>query len=360
MKKILLITLEYPPQHGGVASYYGGMVEELRRRGNEVTVVSQGLLSKWVWPHWLQGYSTVRAAIKRQKPDYIFVGHVLPLGTIAYALRKRVPYIVFSHGFDVLISQKSWRKKQLVRKILELAKLVVVNSEFTRQEVVKLMEHGNIRTGEQKVIVAYPCPVLLGDVKPDDIEVLRRRLGLVGKKVILTLGRVVERKGHDIVLKALPEILQHVPDVVYVIAGVGPDLGRLGKLVEELKIERAVRFVGEISDEERSAYFVVCDLFVMPSRQIGPDVEGFGIVFLEAAAFGKPSIGGRSGGQGEAILDGQTGALVDPTDIPAFARTAVQLLRDDSLRTELGKNAQARVLYEFKWEKQVEEFINLL
>ncbi len=355
MKKILLITLEYPPQKGGVASYYFGLVEELRRQGYEVQVISQALLSKWFWPRWLRGYVTVRAAVKREKPDMFFVGHILPLGTVAYLLRKRVPYVVFTHGMDVLMAQKSWRKRWLLKKILVHAKLIVASSEFTKAEIGKIGrgEKLTIVNFSPQSIIVYPCPNTMQDATLEDVEALRQRLGLGGKKVLLTLGRVVERKGHDLVIRALLEILKHVPEAVYIVAGVGSYLGKLGKMVEELKLQNVVRFVGAVSDEDRALYFSFCDLFVMPSRQIGSDVEGFGIVFLEAAMFGKPSIGGRSGGIPEAILDGKTGALVDPNDPAAFARIVVQLLRDDALRHELGQNAKARVMHEFRWEKQV-------
>ncbi len=345
--KILLITLEYPPQRGGVASYWAGLVGELQRQGYTVEVISTKLLGRWLWPRWLRGYFTVRKEGKRTKYDYLFVGQVLPLGTIAYLLRKRTPYVVFTHGMDVLMAQKSWRKQRLLKKILAQAKLVVANSEFTRGEIEK------IENRKWKIEVVYPCPTIDPEVKPEDVELVRRKLGLTGKKVMLTLGRVVERKGHDLALKAMPEILKHVPNAVYVVAGDGPYLAKLAKLTEDLKIQPAVRFVGQIADDERAAYYSMCDLFVMPSRQIGPDVEGFGLAFLEAALFGKPSVGGWSGGQGEAILDGKTGVLVDPTDANALARVCVQLLNDEVLRSELGKNAKARVLHEFTWGKQV-------
>ena len=375
--KILLITLEYPPVHGGVASYYFGLVEELKRQGHEVEVIAQAsadwhdpspppspagrgglLLSRWIWPRWVRGYFTVRKALKNRSRDFLFVGQVLPLGAIAYLLRRRVPYVVFTHGMDVLMAQKSWRKRWLARKIFERAKLVVANSEFTKREIEK------IENRKWKIEVLYPCPIISADVRTEDVDLLRRKLGLVGKRVMLTLGRVVERKGHDLVITALPEILAHVPEAIYVVAGEGPDLGRLQKLVADSPfgkgLSSTVRFVGAISDEDRPLYYALSDLFVMPSRQIGPDVEGFGLSFLEAAGFGKPSIGGRSGGVPEAILDGKTGALVDPNDSSALARVAVQLLRDDTLRHELGQNAKARAVHEFRWDKQVAGLVEVM
>lgn len=366
MKHILLVTLEYPPAKGGVASYYGGLVEELRRQGHEVEVVSSGLLSKWMWPRWAKGYFLVRKAIKGDRasgqtearsPDVVFVGHVLPLGTIAYLLRRRVPYVVFVHGMDVMLAQKSWRKRWLVKKIVAHAKSLVANSEFTKIQVGSIISD---RKKQTPTLVVYPCPTIRSDVKQEDVEALRRRLGLTGKKVLLTLGRVVERKGHDMVIRALPEILRQVANVVYVVAGAGPYLEKLGALVEELKLQTTVRFVGKVSDEERPLYYSLCDIFVMPTRQIGPDVEGFGLSFLEAALFGKTAVGGASGGVGEAIVSSKTGYLVDPTNPGAIARAIVHLLQDDALRTQLGQNAKVRVAQEFTWEKQVEKLLKNL
>ncbi len=168
-KKILLITLEYPPQKGGVASYYFGLVEELRRQGYEVQTISHALLSKWFWPRWIRGYFTVRAAVNREKPDFLFVGQVLPLGTVAYLLRKRVPYVVFTHGMDVLMAQKSWQKRWLVKKILAHARLVVANSEFTKQQILDIR---NLKL-EIPPAVVYPCPNIVAEVKEDDVEPLR-------------------------------------------------------------------------------------------------------------------------------------------------------------------------------------------
>ena len=412
-KKILFITLEYPPVHGGVASYYVGLMGELERQGHVVRVIADdggysydhsqlpspglrppspagrgegegtwrgALLSRWIWPRWLRGYVTVRATIKKEKPDVLFVGQVLPLGTVAYLLRRRVPYVVFTHGMDVLMAQKSWRKRQLVKKIFTHARCIVANSEFTKSEVAKMMSGKKLTIVNNlpSAVVVYPCPDqnIATEVRQEEVEVLRHRLGLSGKRVLLTLGRVVSRKGHDLVLRALPEILKHVPNVIYVVAGDGPDLGRLQKMVNDPHptplpkgegsrrqgegLQSSVRFVGSVSDSERPLYYALCDLFVMPSRQEGADVEGFGLAFLEAALFGKPSIGGRSGGVPEAILDGKTGALVDPNDANALARTVVQLLHSDRLRHELGQNAKARAMHEFRWERQVERLISKL
>lgn len=353
--KILLITLEYPPQNGGVASYYAGLADELQRQGYEITVISQNLLFKWFWPRWVRVYFTLRTAIKKENPDIIFVGHLLPLGTVAWLLGKKAPYIIFTHGMDVLMAQKSWRKKWLTKKILQKARLIIANSEFTKNQILACGSHFITKT-----IVVYPCPSISFNISQESIELLRRKFGLSGKKVLLTLGRIVERKGHEVVIRAMPEILRHIPNTIYVIAGEGPNLNKLAHLVEKLQLQSYIRFVGKIPDEERSIYYALCDIFIMPTRQIGPDVEGFGLVFLEAALFEKSSIGGKSGGVSEAIIDGQTGLLCDPEDPRALARLTVQILRQEDLPHKFGQNAQKRVLSEFVWRKQIVSLIEFL
>jgi phosphatidylinositol alpha-1,6-mannosyltransferase len=357
MKKVLFITLEYSPQKGGIASYYTGIVQELVQQGYEVKVMTEKLLFRWFWPRWLKAYFKVRKMIKKEKPDLIFVGQILPLGTVAYLLRNKIPYILFLHGMDILMAQKSWRKRWLAKKIFLQAESLIANSHFTKQLIENFLS--NVPQ-KPSISVIYPCPNLAFEVKKEEIEILRRKLGLSGKKVILTLGRVVERKGHKTVLQALPEIISHIPEVIYLIVGDGPYLSQLTKLSKELNLQPFVRFIGQISDEEKPLYYALSDIFVMPSYQKGADVEGFGLVFLEAALFAKPGIGGKSGGIPEAILDGETGILVEPQNAKTLARIIIQLLRDKNLQTRLGEKAKERVLDQFVWTKQIKPLLEIL
>jgi len=146
--------------------------------------------------------------------------------------------------------------------------------------------------------------------RPHDARPLRDALGLNGHKVLMTIGRLVPRKGIDTVLHALPQVAHDVPDVQYLIGGHGPDRPRLEALTQDLGLEERVRFLGNIAPEALPRYYNASDVFVMPSRAEGPSVEGFGIVFLEAGACGKPVVGARSGGIPDAVRDGETGLLI--------------------------------------------------
>lgn len=185
---------------------------------------------------------------------------------------------------------------------------------------------------------------------PQDATAQRRALGVEDRKVLLTVARLVGRKGIDTVLRALPRVAADVPDVVYLIVGDGPDRGRLEHLAAEVGVAGRVRFLGRVPYAEVPALFNTCDVFVMPSRNAEPDVEGFGIVFLEANACGKPVVGARAGGIPDAIIHGETGLLTTPGDPADLARALLCLLRHPETAQRLGAQGRQRVLERGTWD----------
>ena len=177
-----------------------------------------------------------------------------------------------------------------------------------------------------------------------------------------TVGNLVARKGHDMVIRALPRVRQTVPDVTYLIIGDGPYRGQLEALAGALGVRDRVIFAGGIPNEELPPIYALSDLFVMPSRDQSEecDVEGFGVVFLEANACAKPVVGGRSGGICEAISDGVTGLLVDPNDPEDIANALVRLLTNSDLATRLGKRGRLRVVRDFSWERVGDQVLGIL
>ncbi len=265
--------------------------------------------------------------------------------------------MVYCHGMDVMMAAKNKRKKNLAGKILKKAEFIAVNSEFTKQ---KVLEYG-VRA--QGVTVVYPCPnmKLLREVLPEEVEALKDKCGLRNKKIILTAGRLVERKGHDVVLGALHKLKEKIPQAHYVIIGAGPQKAALELMVKTLKLEDSVTLAGEISDYDLAAWYKICDVFVMISRQLeNEDAEGFGIVYLEANMFGKPVIAGKSGGAGEAVLDNETGILVEPTNPEQILNALKNLLENRDEAKRLGENGKKRVEEEFQWEKQAESILKRL
>lgn len=185
--------------------------------------------------------------------------------------------------------------------------------------------------------------------RPMDASALRRKLGLADRRVLLTVGRLVPRKGLDTTIRALPRIAEDVPNVTYLIVGHGPDRARLAGLARRLGVADRLHFAGKVPHDQLPLYYNACDVFVMPSREADPDVEGFGIVFLEAGACGKPVIGARAGGVPDAIRDGETGLLVPPRAPERLARAARWLLAHPAKAHRIGRQGRQRVLNEATW-----------
>jgi len=184
---------------------------------------------------------------------------------------------------------------------------------------------------------------------PEDASRLKKHLGATDRPVVLSICRLVERKGVDTLVRAITLVVHVFPDVLCLIGGDGPDRPRLEKLVSDLDLVKHVRFCGRIPYAELRSYYNVCDVFAMPAREQVPDVEGFGIVFLEASACGKPVIGTRSGGISDAIIDDLTGLLIDPDDPEACSEVLIRILGDERLARRLGRGGVDHVTQIANW-----------
>lgn len=232
---------------------------------------------------------------------------------VPYFNRKytKIPYIVMCHGNDVLPYGKGLRSKfeaVLRDKIINNASYVCVNSEYTRDLVKKIIHTNRIR-------IIHPCSgeaVKRG--QPNNSKMSK-------SPVILSIGRLEERKGFQYIVDALKQLVSKYPDIQYLIAGDGPYRERLAERIKTLELEDRCKFLGRVSEEEKQELFDQCTVLVMPSfHDVGQrSVEGFGIVFIEANAHGKPSIGTDSGGIRDAIIEGKTGYIVPEKDVTKLA-----------------------------------------
>ncbi len=366
MKRALLLTLEYPPMVGGVAHYYANLVQAMTH--GSIWVLDnekQELLatSRWIWPKWLKGVWNTWRAVRMYSVECLLVGQVLPLGTIALLLHRvlRIPYIVLTHGMDVTIPfgiEGSPRKQKLVRMILEQAAAVTTVSSYTKSQLEKL------GVPEKKITLISPCAHReLTEHSPteDELRQLDERYQLSGKRVMLSVGRLVERKGFDLTIAAMASVRKIHPDVAYVIVGEGSYRPRLEEFVRQHSLVSAVHFVGTVSDNELGTWYTRAEFVVMPSRELpNHDVEGFGITFIEANAFGKAVIGGKSGGVVDAVVDGETGFLVDPTDLAMLIQAIETLLRNPEQARTLGQQGAERVQRQFQWSAQAKRFEQLI
>lgn len=377
MKKSLLVTLDFPPQIGGVAKYLKNICANLptdkivvlapKREDSKESdakrsykVIRQRFYSRLFWPRWIRLIFLIRKIAKSEGAEILHAGQVLPVGTAIYLLTRvyrRWPYIVYTHGMDVTQPQKYFFKKIWLRVVLKNAFKVVTISQFTRAELLKLGV-------KPEKIVLIPPGVKVFDVYEDTKALAAQtsqRHDLVGKRVILTVGRLVERKGQDTVIKALPEILIKFPNLIYVIVGPGPFEPNLKELVAKLKLNDHVIFTGEVTDKQKIVWYDLGEIFVMTPRQLAnSDVEGFGIVYLEANGLGKPVVASKSGGVADAVSDGINGLLVAPDSPEQTAAAIIKLLSDGNLAKQLGENGRQRAINEFAWPIQAAKLIKIL
>ena len=278
----------------------------------------------------------------------IHCGQVLSSGFAAYVcgILTGLPYFPYVHGADLMESRDRFLWGRLFRRILRAAKKVVANSEFT----AGIVEQSGIAT--ERIQVLNPSIDLSRFSSLGDREETRRRYGWEGRRVLLTIARLAERKGQDNVIRALPEVMAAVPDVCYAVGGTGPYRGKLEDLAEAQALTDRVEFVGFVPEAELAAMYAAADVFVMVSRELrqSGNVEGFGIVFLEANAAGTAVLAGRSGGIEDAVVDGFSGLLVDPEDVGAVAEALTRLLEDGDLRARLPAQGMERVKREFDRE----------
>jgi phosphatidylinositol alpha-1,6-mannosyltransferase len=354
--KTLFFTLEYPPFHGGISTMYAEIVAHWPNDGRSAIEVIDNSGGKLVAGHipvwkWLKSFPYVLNAIKKRRPDHVIIGHILPLGTVVYMACRltRTPYSIILHGMDLASALKNPRKKLLARIILSGATVAVCSNGFVR----RLLD--DFSGGRVPSITVNPGIADHEMPSPDEIRSFRTERSLDGKIIGLTICRLVKRKGIDKMIKALPLILEHIPNFEYVIGGAGPDEDYLKACVNSLDpaVLQRVRFLGPVKEDEKWMWLSACDMFAMPSRLIGGnDIEGFGIVYLEAAIAGKPVIAGDSGGIRDAVLDGRTGLVVDGDRTEAVAEAVVQLCLDPDLRSRLGSRGRERALREFNWSVQ--------
>ena len=265
-------------------------------------------------------------------------------------LTKRV--VVAAHGRELLLGA-SRGYRALRRSVLDRADQLIPVSRYTADLLA--------RAGAPRTKIAVVHNGVDADrFFPADGDAWRHRVGLGPGPLLLTASRLVPRKGIDTVLRALPRIAADVPDVVYAVVGTGPDRRRLERIANDEAVTGRVRFLGHVDDADLCACLSAPDVFVMPARSDPPDVEGFGIVFLEAGACGRPVVGAAAGGVPDAIVPGVTGELVPPDDPAALAAVLVYLLRDPEYADRLGEGGRRRATTELTWDHAAERIAALL
>jgi len=289
----------------------------------------------------------------------IHAGQVLTSGPIGYFFQKifRIPCFLWVYSGESTSAYSTSRLyKWVAAQMIRRCRCLVTNSPATTAEFINF---GVSRDRIIEIIPAVDSEYFLPGPKP--VEYVRK-YNLEDKAVVVTVARLVKRKGHDLVLKAM-NLLKARENLHYVIVGAGNDRERLESLVTEYGLKDKVTFAGKVEDHELPDYYRLGDVFVMPNREVFEEtgsLEGFGISFIEAGACGRPVIAGRSGGAVNAVEDGVTGCLIDSENPQECADTITYLLDHPEIRTEMGRKGRERVVKYYSWKQRAETLAKYL
>ena len=361
-ERILLVTHEFPPVAGGIGTHCYEMAKHWASSATVTvaTLATEAPRAPAEFPFSVVEISCPRGQGRRvwelarglrrlvaaSRPDLVYSGHWRATGVAVRlalaAVRRKPEYAQAVHGSEVLyLLQPDVPRGHgpLFRWTTSRAKRLIALGSYQGEILTRLgVERDRVLVSPEGVDVER-----FERVDERALASLRERHRLDGRFVILTVGRLVERKGQDTVLRALPGLTRSLPEVLYLVVGEGPYEGHLRSLARELGVEDSVIFCGRVPEDELVAYYHSCDVFVMMSRELPDDTEGFGIAFLEAAACGKPAIGGLSGGVPDAVVDGHTGILIEPTAVDRLIEVIVGLEREPALAGRLGEAGRRRV-----------------
>jgi phosphatidyl-myo-inositol dimannoside synthase len=363
--EILFITWNYPPYRGGMENLIGNLCAHLREEHRVFVVTSfakarcsdegdtfrapmPGLISFGFYALWRGAMVLAR----NRQIHVVFGGSalvtplVLLLGRV---FRRRA--IVLTHGLDVM--HRNLFYQWLCARWLRFCDCVVANSHYT----AALVKSKQI--AQERILVIPPGVDVERFSGPADVVATKRRWSIEGKKIILFVGRLAKRKGvKEFIEKSLVDIVREIPETVFLIVGDNPTdslahhdnvVGEINETVSRLGLNEQVRLLGALSDDEVVRLYQACDVVVLPALDMKDDIEGFGIVALEAAAAGKPVVATRVGGITDAVEDGRSGILVEPGCYEGLSRTVAELLRNFESGTALGQYGRCRASQKFAW-----------
>ncbi len=376
-EKILCITNDFGPRAGGIETFIIGLVERLPQ-GSVIVYTSSQAESPAFDAGWRENFGVevirdkakillptwrvsrnVRRVIAQRDITSVFFGAAAPLGLLARGARRAGAknIVALTHGHEVWWS-KLWPFSWAIKRIGKSVDSLTYLGDYTRRAISKALK------SESHSKLVHLAPGIDTDhfSPAKKSPRIRRELGLEDKKVIVSVGRLVHRKGQDFLIDALAIIEQNIPNVHLLLVGEGPYRSELEKRANSLGIRDRITFIGRVQYAELPEYICAGDIFAMPSRSrlAGLEVEGLGIVYLEASACGLPVIGGVSGGAPDAVIEGETGFSVDGKSAPAIAQAAIQLLENPDFAAKLGAQGRDWIVSKWRWEIWSEAFNKLV
>ena len=372
----MFVTNDFGPRAGGIETFVIGLIER-RPFGQTIVYTSAQTDSEAYDQAWKTNFGvtvirdrakillpTPRVArnlsriIKESNIQVAAFGAAAPLGLLSASMKKAGvrKTVALTHGHEVWWA-KVFPFNCALRKIGSSIDSLTYLGEFTQKAIARSLS----KASAQKMVKIAPG-IDVDHFSPQDSTQLRKELKLDNKRVIVSVGRLVHRKGQDHLIQAMPEILKSVPNAHILMVGQGPYLSHLKKLVQELNLIDHVSFIGRIQYAQLPQYICAGDIFAMPSRSrfFGLEVEGLGIVYLEASACGLPVIAGSSGGAPDAVLDGVTGIVVDGENNQEIAAAAIKLLQDIQGAKTMGLAGREWIIENWRWEIWSQRFNKLL
>jgi phosphatidylinositol alpha-1,6-mannosyltransferase len=376
VEKILCITNDFGPRAGGIESFVIGLIERLPHSSVIVYTSAQDNSEEYD-RQWFEKYGVevlrdkakillptpgvsfcVKSLIRDRNIRTVFFGAAAPLGILSKGLRRAgVQHIVaLTHGHEVWWS-RIWPFNWAIRRISQQVDHLTYLGAFTQRAIAKA-----ISTTAADAMVKIAPGIDTDHFAPVDATALKDQLGIGNKKVIVSVGRLVHRKGQDTLIEAMPEIVSSIPDAHLLMIGEGPYRAYLENRAKALDVQSSVTFIGRIQYADLPRYICTGDIFVMPSRSrlAGLEVEGLGIVYLEASACGLPVVAGNSGGAPDAVLEGKTGLVVDGRSSREVAQAVIELLSDTARCKEMGANGRQWIIKEWRWDIWATRFAELL
>ncbi|MFC0100094.1 glycosyltransferase family 4 protein [Micromonospora marina] len=372
MSRTVLITNDFPPRPGGIQSFVHNLA--VRQQPGAVVVYA----SSWRGAEKFdadQPFEVVRERTRVLLPtpliarraarlaraydcDTVWFGAAAPLGLLAGGLRRRAGIrraVALTHGHEVGWAALPGARSAL-RRIGRGVDVTTYLGEYTRARLARALDG---LTELRRLAPGVDVETYHPDV---DGGRVRSRLGLADRPVVVCVSRLVPRKGQDMLIRALPEIRRRVPDAALLVVGGGPYRSTLEKLARQTGLERDVVFTGSVPSAELPAHYAAGDVYAMPcrTRNRGLDVEGLGIVYLEASATGLPVVAGDSGGAPDAVREGETGYVVGGRNVAQLADRVATLLADRDLARQFGAAGRAWVEREWRWETQAQRMAALL
>jgi len=388
--KILIYTHEFIPYRAGVATYNYELAKGLCELGEEVIVLAPKYSSKNIVLDRKMPFKVFRAKlpiestmrfnrntlklpitvyclikfIRQHNPDKILITSAVAHESAAIArLFYLFNFTLAVHGTEIFMHFTGGKlshaiKIPLLKRLFRKAESIICVSSYTEDLLHKHVELFKEKTSVIRNGIDFKD--LYVHFNKSKTQVIQKKLKLFGSKILLTVARLTPRKGHDIVINTLPEVIKKFPTIKYVIVGMGNYRKSLEKIVRDRKLSDKVIFVGNVTREELPGYYDLCDIFVMVSRRNKNTVEGLGISFLEAMSFSKPLIGGDHGGVKEVIKNGENGYLVDPLNIKSVSEAICFLLQNKELAIKMGKAGRKRLESEFSYQNMAKKTLDLL